>query len=253
MRFFLAFFYPTVLLLAATTVGRAHAIEHYEGLAYAKKSGQLLYRESHWIQDGGQRLVLYRCPSGAPFARKTVRGASAAPDFEFFDARSGYREGVRTQGGVREVFTQASAGAPEQTKPVPRRNGQVIDAGFDAYVRQQWDALAKSDRQRIAFLVPSRLQAMDFQLSPVAQDKATRSYRLSLDTWYGGVFPNIVVTYSTANRQLTKFEGIGNIRDAAGKYPAVRIEFPTEKRNRATSADVSGAAQTPLVRSCGDS
>jgi hypothetical protein len=254
MRLFPALALSTIPLLAfGLRAGTAHAIEHYEGLAYAKKGGQLLYRESHWIQDSGQRLVLYRCPGGAPFARKKVMGAGAAPDFEFFDARSGYREGVRTQGGVREVFTQASAGVPEQAKPIARGDGQVIDAGFDAYVRQQWDALAKPERQRIAFLVPSRLQAMSFQLSPLAQDKATRSYKLALDAWYGGVLPNIVVTYSTANRQLMKFEGIGNIRDAAGKYTAVRIEFPDSKRNRATGADLSGAAAAPLVRSCAGS
>ena len=66
-----------LLPLALAMARQAMAIEHYEGLAYEKKSGKLLYRESHWLQEG-QRLVLYRCPDGKPFARKKVLGSSAA-------------------------------------------------------------------------------------------------------------------------------------------------------------------------------
>jgi len=240
-----------LLPLALAMARQAMAIEHYEGLAYEKKSGKLLYRESHWLQEG-QRLVLYRCPDGKPFARKKVLGSSAAPDFELVDGRDGYREGVRTRAGVREVYSRAAIGAAEKIKTIPGRNNQVIDAGFDTYVRQQWDALASHDKQRIAFLVPSRLQDMDFKLSPLAGNATSRRYGLALDTWYGGVVPGLTVTYSTADRRLLRFEGIGNIRTAAGKYPTVRIEFPADKRSTATSADLAGAANAPLVRSCGN-
>lgn len=239
----------TFLPLALAVAGQALAIEHYEGLAYEKKNGKLLYRESHWLQDG-QRVVLYRCPDGRPFARKKVLGASAAPDFELVDARDGYREGVRTRAGVREVYSRDAAGVAEKSKVLPYTGNQVIDAGFDAYVRQQWDALASPDKQRIAFLVPSRLQDMDFKLSPLAGNATSRRYGLALDAWYGGIVPSLTVTYATTDRRLLRFEGIGNIRTAAGKYPTVRIEFPTEKRSAATNADLAVAANAPLVRSC---
>lgn len=241
-----------VLPLALAMAGEAMALERYEGLAYEKKSGKLLYRESHWVQQG-RRLVLYRCPGGEPFARKQVSGASAAPDFDLVDGRDGYREGVRTRGGMREVYSQASANASETSKGLPDRDNQVIDAGFDVYVRQQWDALARPDRQRIAFLIPSRLQDVQFKLSPLATSAGSRRYALALDAWYGGVLPSMTVTYSSADRRLLRFEGIGNIRTPAGKYPIVRIEFPADKRSSATSADLAGAASMPLVRSCGGS
>ena len=41
-----------------------------------------------------------------------VAGA-ATPNFDMLDARSGYREGVRTRQGDREVFAQADARASE--------------------------------------------------------------------------------------------------------------------------------------------
>ncbi|MEO6103071.1 MAG: hypothetical protein ABIP44_05465 [Pseudoxanthomonas sp.] len=238
-----------LLPLALSSAGKVVAIEHYEGMAYEKDSGKLLYRESHWLHDG-QRLVLYRCTNGKPFARKQVMGTSAAPDFELVDGRDGYREGVRTRAGKREVYSRASASSAENSRPIKDRDNQVIDAGFDTYVRQQWDELARSHRQRIAFLVPSRLQDMDFKISPMAGNANSRRYGLALDAWYGGVVPSMTVTYSNADRSLLRFEGIGNIRTISGKYPTVRIEFPADKRSAATRADLDGAANAPLVRSC---
>lgn len=247
---------PALLLLmpmALAVAGDARGIEHYEGQAYEKKSGRLLYRESHWVQ-ASERLVLYRCPGGQPFARKRVVGTTAAPDFELVDNRDGYREGVRTgAGGVREVFSRASSGAGERRKPLPVQANQVIDAGFDRYVRQQWDALAEPRLQHVAFLIPSRLQAMDFKLSPLPPSAGNRRFGLALDAWYGAVVPSMTVTYSDADRRLVRFEGIGNIRDDAGKYPAVRIEFPADKRSPATGNDLARAVEAPLVRSCGQS
>ena len=242
-----------LLLVSVFSMGIAEAVEHYEGLAYARKSGELLYRESHWIQDKGQRLVLYRCPDGAAFARKQVASGDVAPDFELVDGRDGYREGVRTRNGMRQVYTRTSADSVERSKRLPAQDGQVIDAGFDAHVRQQWEAMAESGSGRVRFLVPSRLESMDFRITPLASDSTTRRYRLALDAWYAGALPSITVTYANKDKRLVRFEGIGNIRDDAGGYPAVRIEFPAHKRSMSSLAEVTNAARTPLVKGCGNS
>ncbi|RYG14507.1 MAG: hypothetical protein EON92_01850 [Burkholderiales bacterium] len=235
-------------LLALSAAADCRALEHYEGLAYDSKTGRLLYMESHWIKVD-RRLVLYRCASGEPFARKLVVGATAAPDFELVDGRDGYREGVRSRAGIREVYSRASADAPERRKSLPAEGDQVIDAGFDAYVRQRWDALAETQDKRIAFVIPSRLQSMDFVLSPLPSSAGSRRFGLALGAWYGGLLPGITVTYAN-DRRLVRFEGIGNIRTAAGKYPSVRIEFPRDRRGVATAAELAVATRMPLVRSC---
>ena len=127
-------------LLSAPWAAQAQN-EHYVGIAYAPHGGAERYREEHWVvRDHAQqeRLVLYRCPDGAAFARKWVRGAldDPAPDFALFDQREGYREGASLRNGERYVYVQARAGAAMQSQKLPAAADPVIDAGFDAWLRQ---------------------------------------------------------------------------------------------------------------------
>lgn len=115
-------------------------VRHVEGKAFAGSDGHLMYREWHWLYDDGgnpSRLVLYRCPDGKPFARKVMHddGSAQAPDFVLDDARTGYQEGVRSTDGKRVVFVRDNKGAQERTAALDTSPMPVIDAGFDAYIR----------------------------------------------------------------------------------------------------------------------
>lgn len=230
------------------------AERHYEGTAYTA-DGKVAYREEHWLSDNG-RLVLYKCPDGPPFARKRVAGGAdaVAPDFELEDGRDGYREGVRSQGGNRVVFYREKTGAAEKSVPLPANNGAVIDAGFDAYVRRHWDDLSEAQDLRIPFLVPDHLGYLDLKLGAAGEATengvAVRRLRMRLDAWYGFVAPTLQITYTVADRRLLRFEGVSNVRDAAGKNQRVRIEFPQP----ATPApmDATAAAALPLAKRCTD-
>ncbi|MDL5364511.1 hypothetical protein QSH18_02725 [Xanthomonas sp. NCPPB 2654] len=238
-------------LVALGAAVPAQAMLQYDGLAYAADGGQLLYRERHWVRDDGARLVLYRCADGTAFARKRVADGGIAPDFELVDARSGYREGVRRAGAGREMFTQAK-GQAERRAPLPAADTpQVIDAGFDAYLRMHWDALGSGAPQRIAFVLPSALRTLDFQIKPGAADAGVQRYTLALSAWYGGLLPDIAVAYARSDRHLLEFRGVGNLRDAQGRYPRVRIEFPERLRAQAGDDAWDQALQRPLVAQCG--
>jgi hypothetical protein len=60
----------------------------------------------------------------------------------------------------------------------------------------------------------------------------------------------VTVTYAAAYQRLVRFEGIGNLRGNDGRHPAIRIEFPANKRTTASLADVANAARMPLVKAC---
>lgn len=253
---------PPLILLAVGLLAPAPALalDRYEGSAYSTRDGSLLYRETHWryLDQGKQaRLVLYRCADGTPFARKRVwAGAQpSAPDFDFIDARDGYREGVRRSGGKREVYAQANASSALRARPIGSPANAVIDAGFDAFVRAQWAALANGSKVTAKFLLPSRQAFLGVgirKIEGVAAPKAADQLRLrmNLDAWYGFAVPQTTLTYLASDRWLLRFEGIGTIRDRQGRNQEVRIEFPQRPTPGAKRADLDAALAVPLQRQC---
>lgn len=245
-------------LTAAFSCVPAHASGTDEGKAYRLDDGALAYREVHMLYDSGgdpARLVLYRCPDGSAFARKVVveRAGAATPDFNFIDGRSGYREGVRTKNGKREVYWQKSTTAVEKNKLLDVPAGAVVDAGFDAMVRAQWPRLATKDGIAAQFLLPSALRFLRVSIQRVkgAPDAGVTHLRMQLDTWYGFAVPDTELDYSTSDHRLLRFKGIGNIRDDHGRNQAVRIEFPGGLQGRRASAsEIEIARRLPLAARC---
>lgn len=247
------------LLLATgypATGWSAAAVERYEGHAYGREDGRLRYRETHWHDPDGRRIVVYRCPGGEPFARKVVQpsGAAAAPDFEFLDARDGYREGVRSRQGAREVFLQERTGSSLKSRPLTMRAGGVIDAGFDALVRQQWDRLGAADGVVVPFLLPSRFAFYPIRIAPVSREQPPdheRRFRMTLDHWLGFALKPIELRYSLRDRRLLEFRGVATIRDAKGRHQDVRLVYPVAERVQGLSrGEFAKALALPLVSGC---
>lgn len=246
-------------LATLLVVPAVRAEVRYEGLAYPAKGGALLYRETHWLyRDGGvdARLVLYRCPDGQPFARKRMRDvpSAIAPDFEFVDARTGYREGVRTRGGRREVFHRPRADARLKVQPLAAVPGLVIDAGFDAFVRTHWTRLERGG-VTAPFLVPSRQGTLDFRVGDAAttteNGRAVRRLRMALPGVLGLAVPSIELTYDVATRRLLRFRGPGTVRDARGRLQALRVEFPEPPvRSGVARTEIDAAASVELATAC---
>jgi hypothetical protein len=232
----------------------AFAAETWIGDATPTDGGAPPYREIHYLLDG-ERLVVYSCPDGRPFARKTISegGDAQAPDFSMLDARWGYREGVRGNGKAREIFVQRAPDQPEKSAPLDLPADGVIDAGFDTYARLHWDALARGDSLRFKFLVPSKRTFYAFDLSRVDADSdATHlTLRLALGTWYAFLAPHIDVTYDRHTRRLLRFAGMSNIRDEKLRNLDVHIEFP-QAPVAATKEQVDAARSAPLTKSCAE-
>lgn len=243
-----------IALLAALHATSAQAIvQREQAFASALRDGTALYREEHLVRfaDGNpdERLVLYRCIDGAAFARKRVRYGDdpAAPSFQLEDARSGYREGAeRTRDGLRVAWT--APGAAEEAALLPP-GPLVADAGFDEWIRAEWEALTGGRSRSMRFVVPSRLRAYRFEVSPVdAGNPELRAFRLRLGSWLGWLLPSIEVAYNAQTRRLVRFEGLSNLRDDAGNSQLeVRIEFP-DPPQAADDAAFDRALAEPLAR-----
>lgn len=248
----------TVQLCAALLVMSAlpaAAQGRHEGYAYAANGNALLYRESHW-QDGSNRVVLYRCPDGKPFARKQVtRGQQlSAPDFVTDDARDGYREGVRSDGSKHTVFYRKNKDSQERSETIDKPDNAIIDAGFDAYIVANWDDMAVNARRKVQFLIPSRLGYTNFTITRLADANVSgvqaRRFQLKLGAWYGFALPQIDVAYAIAGKQLLQYKGLGNIRDNDGDNLSVRVEFPPAKQGDSAEKSIDDPGGVALDGRC---
>ena len=260
MRRFLHVGVATALLWCALPAPAQPPAESFSGSAYASGSDQLLYRETHYLftgDHGGERVVLYQCADGRAFARKHSRddGDAQAPDFDLVDARVGYREGVRRNGGQREVYVQRSSAQAEQADPLRLPAGGVIDTGFEAFARLHWDALVRGESLAFDYLVPSRRKFFAFQVGKIDLPTAPSgsvTFRLASSSWLSFLLPHIDVSYDLATRRLVHYEGLSNVRDVkTGKNYRVHYEYPKIALARDVDpAQIQAALAEPLAANC---
>jgi hypothetical protein len=255
---------PFGLLLSALAFSATAAATPLEGylsyssVARARHSTQVLYGEQHVLryQQGriAERVVLYTCPDGSAFARKTVSYPNTlVPDFLFEDASNGMREGIR-EGATpasRVVFYRERSGDPEKSGPVPSVPGLVADAGFDEFVLSRWDTLTSGKTVEMRFLLPSRLDDYGFQVQrlrgDLIQGAPTEVFRLRLSGIWGWFLPGIDVYYRSSDHVMMRYDGISDLHDAAGNNYKTTIDFPVEERKTATAQAMLDARAAPVA------
>lgn len=247
---------PLVLLLLAAAPALALEGVAYEGEARALDGDALLYTEHHAVrrENGApvERYVLYRCPSGDAFARKHVRYGEPpyAPQFEKQDVRFGYVEGFSRGRIAGEVFVRRTAEDPRQQDAIPLGESLVVDAGFDEFVRAQWEPLQQGQRVPLRFLVPSRLSTYGFRVRKVGEEQlfgdTVSTYQLALSGMLGWFADGIDVSYRNSDRRLMRFAGLSNIRKSPEENLLVRIEFPPEREAPLDEPTWQAAREAPL-------
>lgn len=248
--------YACLVLLVGWTLPGGAVASHwqtYVGEATDLDSGEWRYRERHWVQYApslSQRLVVYECADGRPFARKWLdyRRSPLAPDFVLQDQGQGTVEGaILTTERASSFRLEADGSARVHTMPAEAID--LIDAGFDVWIASRWADLIDGEAQRIPLLIPSRGESYEFavQRRDLSADTPTEHVLLQarLANWFGFWLPKIEVTYRQTDRWLTRFEGPTNLRGADNRPLNVRIEFP-ELPKDASAKDWMDAFSQPL-------
>ena len=228
----------------------------YSGIAVAQHTRHLLYGEKHVLiyREGkiAERVVLYTCRDGSAFARKTVSyDGSLAPNFVLDDASNGMHEGIRGDASGRSVFFRASNAAAEKTGALPQVSGLVADAGFDEFVRVNWQSLLTGNSLSMRFLIPSRVDDLRFRVghlrSDVLDGKAVEVFRLQLAGALGWILPGIDVYYGAVDRVLMRYVGLSDLRDASQDNMKVDIAFHPRDRTAAGARDIDAARQARIA------
>lgn len=222
---------------APLTEASGTATRSFRGLAYDRSSGDFLYTEEHEQSWDGARLVsarvTYRAPDGSVMATKTLDFANGAerPTFRMDDARDGYVEGVSVRPTEIELFQRDKRESELERATLPRPAELVVDAGFNYFMRNHWDAIARGEVLAFDFAAPTRLDTYRFQARRtgerdvggrpamvVAVELATPLVRWLLDP--------ITLTYDRETHELLEWQGISNLDDERDKPYDARIVFP---------------------------
>jgi hypothetical protein len=226
-----------------------------EGLAKDPESQRNLYKEQHWIRFNQQipveRLVLYRCMDGTPFARKRVnyQPSPQAPAFEFTDVRKGFVEGLKYKQAKPVLWYRPPGTALEKNILLAAPN-LVVDAGFNEFIRINWSQLRSGKALPVRFAVPTRLQAYKFNLKQIGESQFASvpavSYQLKLAGILSLIADPIEVTYDKTSKRLMRFVGLSNLRNDAGQFDLMaQIDFPQAARE-AQESEWQTSAALPL-------
>ncbi|MDX1512790.1 MAG: hypothetical protein R3174_03510, partial [Gammaproteobacteria bacterium] len=172
------------------------------------------------------------------------RGNERAPEFLLRNVLTGHAEGARLAPAGLEVSFRERHGMPPKQELLTVPDGAIVDAGFDRFIESNWEALVRGDTLVRPFLVPSRLQFMDFRIRRVEVQGGREGvvFRLSIDSLLLGlVAPDITVVYDTSTRTLVEYVGVSNMRDAEGNNQDVRIRFG-DRRNLTAALEGSAGA-----------
>jgi len=213
------------------------------GRAYRPDTGELVYCEFFLPTKDQQTRVLYYSAAGRRIAEKDLSGpagsgsaGTAIPGVTQQDFRTGERREVSRQGDHWLLRYRKSSTADWKVAQVPAREIDVIDAGFDAYVRANWQQLVAGQVVTFRFASPPHGRSIELRARRVdctasatpSTSGAAPPLCLHIDLaqallrLFAG---DLSLVYDLEARRLRQFEGVVNLLDARGKAQRLRILY----------------------------
>ena len=227
-----------LVLLVLAMLPAAHAsdsVGHALGEAYDLKSNELLYREIYC--DNGKpdgKDVIYHNESGRTIALKRLdfSSGSITPSFVQHNLYSSeVIEVALREGEVSMAVLDAASYEPKKFNSA--RAGDklpvVIDAGFDGYIRSNWDSLLAGEKKRFLFPFAERSKLVELRVKQSAcsyPSETDQCFKLELSNWLLRMLvAPIELGYDPEDQRLRRYRGLSNIGDGKGNGSVVDIRY----------------------------
>lgn len=202
-----------------------------EGKAYDIDTNELVYVEKHLAigQQPSSAKVEYYSPTSKLIAEKHLwfNGSLQTPDFTLNVFTQGQMQGVKnTPDDKFEVLYQESADDDKQSKTIDKPANPVVDAGFVAFVTNNWNDLMNEKNVKFSFAAPTRQRFIDFEMQLYEQTKNTVTVKMSASSWLinlavGGIY----LTFDKDTKQLLQYKGLTNLPQASGENYRAIIKY----------------------------
>jgi len=215
----------------------ADGIYNIIGEAYRlEQPDRLVYREKYTpVLDGkGLGIVDYFDPGGGLIATKTLdyRPGKNRPDFTMYDLRRNWFWSAEGQNG-KLLLGKGPANRLEQ-KAVDLQEPQVVDAGFDVFIRDHLDQLKSGAELSFHSAVPARLnnyrlkaESIAYSQSPITRGDPEWCYiRVSVANPLISLFADaLYLAYEADTHRLKVYRGRTGLPDTDGKPQDVEIYY----------------------------
>lgn len=206
-----------------------------QGEAYQLNGSKLLYHETHCeAPDGNRQEVIYKDSSDELIAFKTLDYSTGdlSPSFlQFNYSREQSVEILVKKASVSMSIKNTTQSKIESSNDVKIDQGipVVVDAGFDRYIKQNWDELVSGEQKRFQFPLASRSSLIELRVRSANCDYesvADQCFKLEMANWlYRMLVAPIVLGYDADQKQLMRYRGLSNIEDENGDGLIVDIHY----------------------------
>jgi hypothetical protein len=216
----------------------AFANENYAvtGNAYNVNNNLLVYSEYYTDMNHNREVTVnYTKPDGNIFATKTLfyTGEVTQPEFELHDKRDDEKVSARFVDG--RLVLSHSLNYSTNEKTIMNNASMVIDAGFDAFIQQNWGKLTTGKKVNFMFALPTRVDTVRLQVREVATDKTPLAANDNPADWryfvitpanrFASIFADPIYLAYSPEKYLMRYQGRSNLDDDKGGAWDVRIEY----------------------------
>jgi hypothetical protein len=231
------------------------------GEARDLKSDEFLYREIYCANGNPDEMeVIYRNEEGSLLAHKLL-DYSSGPTTPSFVQQNFYSSEVievdleagnvtmSVLDAVNSEPKKASSTQTDGTIPV------VIDAGFDEYIRRNWDSLLAGDKKRFLFPFAERDKLVELRIKKAAcsyPSETHQCFKLELSNWFIRMLVSpIELGYDPELQRLMRYRGLSNIGDGKGNGSVVDIRYDYQQVPE-LACSISDQALTDSEKPAGD-
>jgi hypothetical protein len=232
---------------------------NFIGYAYDLETNELVYTEHHTYINTLLHTVHYKETSGEIFATKEIdyKHSYFAPDFIQKNSRNGEKIDIRRisqregKNGIEyQIQYQETSKTDLADETIDFSPKLIIDAGFDHFIPQNWQALNDGKELTIDYLIPSRQDYYEltikketckaknsskYQNQPSSRFESEHCFSISASSFFIGLLSSqLELTYGKKkdsegnnrdNIKLIGFQGRSNISDSEGNYQDVNIVY----------------------------
>lgn len=207
----------TTVLTALLSQPALGNVEHSIGVARGEKSGDIHYIEHHQYLENGDHVIEYYSPALDTLMRKQL-SYPALPQHPRIEQQNYVKEQRTLVEPVDGQFRMVVEENGNETVNFVNRDPNVVcDAGFDTFIKSEWNRLLERGETDLDFAIAGRGSTLAMRMRATPADENRTRFTIEPKNLFVKVFlPTIELVYRNDDRKLMQYHGMSNLSTADG-------------------------------------